>query len=214
MKSEIRILIADDHPVIREGLRRIIEKDSSLEIVAEAKDGQTALALLQAMKPDMAILDIKMPKMSGLAVAQELQKKKLAIKIIFLTVSRKEEIFDEALDVGAKGYVLKDCTVTDLINCIQTVAKGQHYLSPAMSHYLIERKYRANELVEKKPELTQTERRILKLIAEGNSSNEIADILSNSYSTIETHRHNICTKLDIHTHNALLKFALLHKSEL
>jgi DNA-binding NarL/FixJ family response regulator len=214
MKSEIRILIADDHPLIREGLRRIIEKDSGLEIVAEAEDGQTAFALVQTMKPDIAVLDIEMPKMSGLDVARELKEKKLLLKIIFLTVSREEKNFDEAFDVGAKGYVLKDCSATDLIDAIRRVAKGQHYLSPAVSDYLVKRKYQTNELVEKKSELTQTERRILKLIADGNSSHEIANTLCVAYSTIETHRHNICTKLDIHTHNALLKFALLHKPEL
>lgn len=214
MQSEIRILIADDHPVVREGLRHIIEKDSTLAIVAEAEDGQTALALLQTVPPDIAILDIEMPKLSGLAVAQSLQKKNLAIKTIFLTVSREEKDFDEALAADAKGYVLKDCAVTDLINCIQTVATGKYYLSPALSHYLVERKSQASEPVEKKPELTPTERRILKLIADGNSSAEIADILGVAYSTIETHRHNICVKLEIHSHNALLKYALLHKSEL
>ncbi len=209
MNNKIRILIADDYPLNLAGLRQIIQKDSSLEIVAEAEDGQTALALVQQMKPDVAILDIGMPKLSGLAVARELQEKEPATKTIILTVSREEKNFDAALDAGAKGYVLKDCRVTDLLDCIKEVAEGKHYLSPAVSDYLVRRKS-----IEKQPELTQTERRILKLIADGQSSHEIADILCVAYSTIETHRHNICTKLDIHTHNALLKFALLHKSEL
>jgi DNA-binding NarL/FixJ family response regulator len=207
MNTEIRILLADDHLIVREGLKRIIEKDSSLEIIAEAEDGQTALALMQTMKPDIAILDIEMPKMSGLAVAREVQKKSLAIEIIFLTISREDKNFDEALDAGAKGYVLKDCSATDLIDGIKEVAKGKYYLSPAVSHYLVRRNSQVNEFVEKQSQinaLTPTERRILKLIAEGHSSHEIADILFVAYSTIETHRHNICTTLDIHTQYALL----------
>jgi two-component system, NarL family, response regulator DegU len=214
MNKKIRILIADDYPLNLAGLRQIIQKDSSLEIVAEAEEGQTALALAQQMKPDIAILDIEMPKLSGLAVARALQEKEPATKTIILTVSREEKNFDAALDAGAKGYVLKDCRTTDLIDCIKEVAKGNHYLSPAVSDYLVRRKRPTNEFVEKRSELTRTERRILKLIAEGHSSHEIAGILCVAYSTIETHRHNICTKLDIHTHNGLLKFALLHKSEL
>lgn len=209
MRSKIRILIAEDHPVTLIGIKEVIEKDSGSEIVGEAEDGKTALALAQEKMPDIAVLDIGLPKMSGLDVARKIREKKLAIKIIFLTASREEKDFDEALETGAKGYVLKDCTVTDIVNAIKAVAKGLHFMSPAVSHYLLER----NKSDKKKLKLTKTERRIFELIAESNTSPEIADILGVAHSTIETHRHNICQKLEIQGQNALLKFALLHKSE-
>ncbi len=141
----------------------------------------------------------------------------MSVEIIFLTIHRDEDLFNRAVDLGAKGYVLKDSAVTDIVDCIKTVAKAQHYASPALTSYLINRSRRAVALTLEKTgikDLTPTERRVLKLIAEYKTSKEIAEELFISYRTVETHRTNICQKLDIHGSNALIKFALAHKSEL
>lgn len=217
MKAEIRIVIADDHPVVRQGLRQTIETDRELTIVAEAGDGQTALEQIQQLRPEVAVLDIDMPRMDGFAVAREIARLKLGVEIIFLTIHREEEVFQAALDLGVKGYVLKDSAVTDVIDGIKAVASGRHYLSPALSPYLLKRAARAAALNEQKPginDLTPTERRILKLIAEEKTSKEIAEELFISPRTVETHRANIARKLDLRGSLALIKFAVTHKSEL
>jgi len=217
MKNEIRIVIADDHPVVRQGLRQAIESDQRLKVLAEAGDGQTALDRIEELQPDVAVLDIDMPVMDGFAVTREMRERKLTAAIIFLTIHREEDLFNEAMDLGARGYVLKDSATTDIVACIKAVAAGQHYTSPAMTTHLINRSHRATALRQQKPtlnDLTPTERRILQLIAEYKTSKEIADELCVSYRTVETHRTNICTKLEIHGSHALMKFALSHKSEL
>lgn len=217
MSREIRIVMADDHPVVREGLARVIESDPQLKIVAQAGDGQSALEQTQSLVPDVAVLDIDMPVMDGFSVAREIQKLKLDIEIVFLTIHREEELFHAALNIGAKGYVLKDSAVTDIVESIHAVASHQHYISPQLSSYLVRRGARAEALVRQKPaldDLTPTERRILSLIAEDKTTREIADYLFVSPRTIDTHRANICRKLDLHGSLALVKFAIEHKSEL
>ena len=158
-----------------------------------------------------------MPKLDGFGVARELQKLKLPVEIIFLTIHSAEDLFNEAMDLGAKGYLLKESAISEIVDSIKAVAAGKHYLSPSISSYLIRRSTRASDLVKNKPSLdnlTQTERRILQLIAGDKSSKEIAEELFINYRTVENHRNNICQKLDIHGHNALLKFALQNKSQL
>lgn len=217
MKSEIRIVIADDHPIVRQGLRQAIEADPQLKVVAEAGDGRTALDRIQELTPDVAVLDIDMPVMDGFAVAREVRDQKLSAAVIFLTIHREEDLFNESLDLGAQGYVLKDSAATDIVAGIKAVAAGQHYTSPAMTTHLVNRRHRAAALRRQKPmlnDLTPAERRILRLIAEYKTSKEIAGELYVSYRTVETHRTNICAKLEIHGSHALMKFALSHKSEL
>ncbi|HKQ73435.1 MAG TPA: response regulator transcription factor [Blastocatellia bacterium] len=217
MENEIRIVIVDDHPIVRQGLRQMIESDRALKIVAEAGDGQTALEQIQCLQPDLAVLDIDMPRMDGFAVAREIIGRKLPVEIIFLTIHRDEELFQAALDLGAKGYVLKDSAVTDIIAGIKAVASGRHYLSPALSPYLLKRRAQVDALNQRKPginSLTPTERRILKLIAEEKTSKEIAEELFISPRTVETHRANITRKLDLRGSLALIKFAVTHRSEL
>jgi DNA-binding NarL/FixJ family response regulator len=217
MKDEIRIVIADDHPVVRQGLRQTIETDRELKIVAEAGDGQKALEQILELRPEVAVLDIDMPRMDGFAVAREIARLKFAVEIVFLTIHREEEVFQAALDLGVKGYVLKDSAVTDVIAGIKAVAAGQPYLSPALSSYLLKRRERAAALNARKPgvnELTPTERRILKLIAEEKTSKEIAEELFISPRTVETHRANIARKLELRGSLALIKFAIAHRSEL
>lgn len=217
MNTEIRLVIADDHPIVRKGLRMAIESDASLKVLAEADDGEAALALIMDLQPQVAVLDVNMPKMGGFALLRELQQRRLPIAVIFLTMHSDEETFNEALDLGAQGYVLKESAVTDIVSGIKSVAAGKHYISPLISSYLIKRGQRANAFAQKKPslnDLTPTERRVLHLIAADRSSKEIAEELFISHRTVENHRTNICQKLEIHGHNALLKFALAHKSEL
>ena len=217
MKAEIRIVVADDHPVVRQGLRQALEAREGFTVVAEAGDGRTALARVQAELPDVAIVDIDMPEMDGLAVARGIRDLALPVAIVFLTVHREEDLFQEALDAGAKGYVLKDCATSDVVAAVEAVVAGQHYTSPAMTTYLFGRRGRAKALRSEKPALdtlTATERRVLRMIADYKTSKEIADELCVSHRTVETHRNNICTKLDLHGSHVLMKFALKHRSEI
>lgn len=217
MNNEIHIVMADDHPIVRQGLRQTIEADAALKIVAEAGDGKTALAQIVQHQPAVAVLDIDMPEQDGFSVARAVRQQKLPVEIVFLTIHREEELFQAALDLGAKGYVLKDSAVTDIVAAIKAVAAGQPYISPQLSAYLLKRSQSAAALHARKPgleDLTPTERRILKLIAEDKTSKEIAEELFISHRTVETHRTNISRKLELHGNLTLVKFALEHKNQL
>ena len=213
----MRILIADDHPIFREGLRKVIEREPDFEVVAEATDGATALTALRALKPDVAVLDIDLPQLDGFEVVRTLRREALPTPVVFLTMHNDEEMVNEALDLGVNGYVVKDSAVTDIVASIRAAAAGQHFFSPSIAGYLLNRRARAAELAARKPglgELTPTERRILKLIAENKTSREIAAELFVSHRTVENHRTSICQKLELRGAHALLKFALEHKSQL
>jgi DNA-binding NarL/FixJ family response regulator len=217
MKAEIRIVIADDHPIFRKGLRSVIETDPRLKIVAEAEDGEVALEQIQTLQPDIAILDMEMPIKSGFEVIQAIKEKKLPVAVIFLTMHKDERFFNAALDRGAKGYVLKDSAATDIIAGIKAVAAGQNFITPQLSTYLLNRHARATSLINEKPglnDLTPTEQQVLRSIAANQTSREIAADLFISVHTVEKHRANICDKLGLHGSHALLNFALDHKSEL
>lgn len=215
--NEIRIVIADDHPIFRKGLRGTIETDPKLKIVAEAEDGEQALDLIQTHKPEIAILDMEMPHKDGFEVIQEIQEKKLPVLVIFLTMHKDERFFNTAMNRGAKGYVIKESAVHDIIAGIKAVASGQHFISPLLSTYLLNRHQRAASLAEQKPglsHLTPAEREVLRLIAANKTSKQIADELFIAVRTVEKHRANISEKLELHGSHALLNFALEHKSEL
>lgn len=214
MSNAITLIIADDHPLFRAGLREVIVVDPSLRVVGEAGDGEAALLLIRKHAPTMAILDIDMPKMGGLAVARTLQKEKSEVDVIFLTMYKEEDLFNEAMDVGARGYVLKDSAVNEILNSLHAVADGKYYVSPALSDHLIKRSARAEKLLRHTPsleDLTPAELRILKLVAANKTSKEIADLLSISYKTVENHRTNIAAKLHLRGSHSLLKFALENK---
>ncbi|MCA1624376.1 MAG: response regulator transcription factor [Acidobacteria bacterium] len=215
--SEITLIIADDHPIVRQGLRQAIEADAALKVLTEASDGRAALEAIAKYQPQVAVLDIDMPLMDGFAVARAVREKKLNVEMVFLTIQRDEDMVNEAVNLGVKGYVLKDSALTDIVSCIKSVARGQHYASSVLTSYLIKRSSRAAALTKEKngiKDLTPTERRVLKLIAEYKTSKEIAEELFISYRTVETHRANICQKLDLKGSHVLIKFALAHKSEL
>lgn len=216
-QTKLRVLIADDHPIFRKGLIQAVGSDRAIEIVGEAGDGQQALRLADELKPDVAVLDIEMPELSGLQVAEEIIKRRLPVDIVFLTMYKEEDMFNEAMDLGVKGYVLKESAVSDIVNSIKTVATGRYYLSPTISEFLVSRSDRARLLLKKKPQLenlTATERKVLRFISENKTSKEIANELNISYRTVENHRSNICNKLEIHGSHSLLKFAIEHKSVL
>ena len=213
----ISLIIADDHPVVRQGLRQAIESDAEMRVLAEAGDGQQALELIEIHQPDIVIFDIDMPAMDGFAAARILRDKNLAVVIVFLTIHDDEDIFNEAVDLGAKGYVLKDSALGDIVGCLKTVAAGSFYVSPSLTNHLINRSRSFLNSQKEKPgikDLTQAESRVLKLIAEYKTSREIAEELFISPRTVETHRTNIAQKLDLRGNHALIKFALAHKSQL
>jgi DNA-binding NarL/FixJ family response regulator len=215
--SEIRILIADDHPIFREGLVKVISRNSRLQVVAEAANGDEALAQLTEVRPDVAVLDLDMPGRDGFAVARAAREARLAVGVIILTSHKNEELFSSALDLGVAGYVLKDGAIVEIVDAIRAVAAGRNYFSPELSTFLLNRANRAASFTRRNPsiaDLTPAERRVLKLIAEEKTSKEIADVLCISLRTVEHHRSHICEKLDLHGFNALVRFAITHKSEL
>ncbi len=217
MSNEITIILADDHPIVRKGLREVIEEDKRLRVVAEANNGREAVEAIEKFSPQVTILDIDMPVMNGFETAREIKRRKLKTEIIFLTMHRDEDLFNEAIDLGAKGFVLKDSALIDIIECVKAVAASEHYASHALTKFLINRSRRALGLTERQPtvnDLTPTERRILKLIAEDMTSKEIGEEIFISPRTVEKHRQNICQKLNLQGSHSLFKFAVQHKSEL
>jgi DNA-binding NarL/FixJ family response regulator len=217
MQTLPRILIADDHALIRKGLRQVIEADSHFSVVGEAANGREALALVAEQQPQIAILDVNMPEMTGFDVAQEIRKRKLDVAVIFLTMHKDKTFFNKAMDIGARGYVLKDGALDEIVNAVNTVVRGQPYISPPLANYLLQRMDRIGLLAKQTPglnDLTATERRVLKLIAEYKTSKEIADLLHIHYRTVDNHRTNICNKLGLQGSHSLLKFAVEHQTEL
>jgi DNA-binding NarL/FixJ family response regulator len=215
LPKKIKVLIVDDHPLFRQGLRQVVESDSRFELVAEVGDGEAALKSIEEKKPDVAVLDVNLPGMSGLEVARELQRQRASTHVIILTMFKEEETFNRALDVGVRGFVLKENAVDDIRTALAAVAMGEHYLSPSISGYLVRRHSRSQQLAAQKPglhDLTKAELRILKLISEKKTSRQIGAELFISTRTVEAHRANICAKLELSGSHSLLQFALENRS--
>jgi len=207
------IVIADDHPIFRSGLRALIEAEPSFTVIGEASDGEEAVRLIENEKPDVALLDYNMPGLNGFAVLDELAKRRISVIPVMLTMHNEEAMFAKAMELGVRGYVLKDSASVDIVNCLQAVVRGQIYTSAAVTTYLYKRASGSKEL-EGIGSLTPAERKILRLIAEYKSSREIADELCISVRTVDNHRTNISSKLGIRGSHALIKFAFQHQSEI
>ena len=205
-------MIADDHPIVRQGLRQVIEGDDELEIVCEAGDGEETLAAGRKFQPQIIILDIDIPKMDGFQVLDLLRKEKIESKVIFLTVHREESFMRRALSLGGAGYVLKDSAVTDIIAAIRAVSEGLSFVSPAMTTYLI--KAQSSSEKGSLESLTPAERRVLRLIAQYKTTQEIAETLFVSPRTIESHRATITQKLGLRGSHSLMRYALQHLAEI
>ncbi|HEY6191353.1 MAG TPA: response regulator transcription factor [Bacteroidota bacterium] len=211
------ILLADDHPIFRRGLRNLIESDTTLRVIAECEEGRSAMEKIRELRPEVAILDVNMPAMNGMEIARICRDQGLQTRIIFLTMYKEEDMFNAALDAGVLGYVLKENAVGDILQCIRTVKQNKHYISPNISEFLVSRNDRVTAFHDSHPlldRLTESERRILKLISDNRTSAQIADVLHISEKTVENHRNNICNKLNLHGTHSLVKFAIENKSTL
>jgi len=208
------ILIADDHELIRSGLRHVLSSgmpaDSPFQI-AEASNGEQALDVIRSMRPVLAILDIEMPLMSGFDVARKVYDEGLSVDIVFLTMFNDEALFNRAMDIGVKGYILKENTGAELMQCVRTVLDGRYYLSPELTDFLLRRNSRAIRPASDKDGLsllTPTEKTVLRSLASMKTSQEIAAELGVSVKTVQNHRSNICDKLGLQGSHALLRFAV------
>lgn len=215
MSDVIRVLLADDHPVVRRGLKATIEDDEHLQVIAEAADGDDALRLIEEIHPAVAILDIDMPGLNGLGVAREVTQRSLKTRIIFMTFHADEDLMRAAMDVGGKGYLLKGSETEEVCAAIHAVNAGRTYIGSTMAAVLLNQKTEtAGSTSLNLKVLTLTEKKVLRLIADGLSSKEIGDELGIHYRTVENHRTNMCRKLEIEGANALARFALQHRAAL
>ncbi len=209
MKPEkTKVLIADDHPIFRRGLLEIIGESEGFYVAAEADDGDRALRALRMVRPEIAILDIAMPKMGGLDVLAKTGHWAQRPVFVLLTMYDDEIYLRKALEFGALGYLLKDNAETELIACLHDVLAGKHYISPGVSRTLAESTGAAGNPLD---HLTPTERKIFLLIAEYKNNHEIAELLGISIRTVQNHRANICQKLNLHGHNALIRLATQYR---
>ncbi len=211
MKEKKRIVIAEDHTILREGLRALLMANPTFDIVGEAEDGRDAIRCVEKSKPDIVLMDLSMPRMNGLGAIKEIKKLSPETKILVLTVHRTEEYIHTTLQAGADGYLLKDATLSELMVAVNNVLEGKPYLSPGVSEKVIEGYLdgrKGSGASSSWDTLTQREREILKLIAEGYKNKDIADYLCISVKTVEKHRANLMKKLDLHNVSALTAFAM------
>ena len=208
MNSEIKIIIADDHPIFRRGLRAVIESDRAITIIAEADSGDEALRQILELEPDVAVLDVNMPGTDGLAVARDIQAKNLPTRVVFLTMYADESIFNAALDADVCGFVIKDGAANDIVTCIKDAARGKQFFSGELAGLAANRRRGQRSPLE---DLTASERRVLRLVADGRSTKEIAGELFISSRTVDHHRANIAAKLGLRGKTALLTYAINNK---
>jgi two-component system response regulator NreC len=211
MSTQVRIMIADDHPLVRSGLRGLLERDGEFKVVAEAADGYEAIDLAVLHKPDVILLDVGMPRLSGPDAAQSISQKLPAVRIVMLSMHSDESYVLRALKAGARGYLLKASPEADVIAAIRAVSSGNAYFSPSITkllveEYVVEARRRG---VEDTYELLSTrEKEILHLLASGKTNREIAELLFISVATVETHRNNVFQKLHLHNLAELILYAV------
>lgn len=209
--KQIRILLADDHVVMRRGLRLLLENQPGFSVVAEASDGREAVDRAEAVKPDVAVLDIAMPNLSGIEATERITSMLPETRIVILSMHSDESYVLRALKAGVKGYLLKDSAEGDLVEAIKAVHQGKAFFSPDISRMLVEdyRRETKNRRVEDSYELlTPREREILQMLAEGKSNKDIATVLHLSLYTVETHRRNLQEKLNLHSFPELVLYAV------
>jgi two-component system response regulator NreC len=212
--KKIRVLLSDDHLVVRKGLRSILERQSGMEVVGEAADGREAVDLAESLTPDVAIIDITMPHLNGIDATAQIVKRNPKIGVVILSVHSDETYILRALNSGAKGYLLKDSAETDLVKAVDTVALGKPFFSPAIAEALLEdymRFLHQRNLEDSYDLLTDREKEILQLLAEGKSNKEIASMLNLSVYTVETHRSNLMQKLGLHNTAEIVLYAVRKK---
>lgn len=217
MTAPIKVFIADDHPIFRRGLAQILDEVSNIDVVGEADDGIDALARIRSILPDVVILDIDMPALGGFEVATKLAEEKIPVRVIFLTMHNSEALLNRVLNLGVKGYVLKDGAMVEVIQAIRAVMNDEEFISPALTKHLFNRLRRAENLQEQSSsikDLTPTELKVMRFIAQHKSSKEIAAEMFISVRTVEQHRANIAEKLSLRGNNALLRYALDHREEI
>jgi DNA-binding NarL/FixJ family response regulator len=211
MSQKVRIVVAEDHTILREGLRSLLSSNPSFEVVGEAEDGREAIKCVAKFKPDLILTDLSMPKLNGMEAIKEIKKESPGTKILVLTVHRAEEYILATFRAGADGYILKDSTHSELVMAVKKVLSGKHYISPEISEKVIDGYLEGKKALKSRTSweiLTQREREILKLIAEGYKNKEIAEDLCISVKTVEKHRANLMEKLNLHSASALTAFAM------
>ncbi len=209
----INVLIADDHHIVREGIVVLLQQEADIAVVGQAADGEEAVAKILKMRPDLVILDISMPKLNGIEVAQRIAAEGFTGKVLILTQYDKEEYVRKAIQTGASGYLLKDSIKDDVIEAIRKIMAGETYFSPSISKLLVDEYFdelKRRQIQRSIPELTPRETEVLQLIAEGYSSKQIADRLFLSIRTVEFHRANINQKLNVHDIAGLTRYAIKH----
>lgn len=212
---KLEIIIVDDHPIFRKGLRQAISADKELEIINEAGDGEQALQMIEKQCPDVLVLDIEMPVKTGIEVAKEIQRRQFPVDVAFLTMYKDEDMVDAAVALGVKGYVLKESAVSDIVTCIKLVSSGRYYFSPAILNSMSADSKEVNTLLSKHPDgsmLLPMEKKILQMIGEQKTMEEIADVCKLDRSAVNRHYAAIGQKLDIHGQHALVKFACQNHS--
>lgn len=209
--DKIRILLADDHTILREGIRSLLEEEADMQVIGEAEDGRTAVKMACQLEPDVVLMDIGMPLLNGLEATRQIKRDCTRTKVLILTMHENEEYIRQVLVSGAMGYILKDAAARDLLDAIRAVYRGEAVLSPAITRLVIEDYLRWGDLQHSANGLTPREQEILQLIAEGYKNKEIADILSISIKTVQSHRMNLMQKLDLHSRGDLIKYAIQKK---
>ncbi len=211
MQHRIKIVITEDHTILRDGLRMLLSSNPDFEVVGEAQDGLEAIRLVETCKPDLVLMDLSMPGMNGIRAIQEIKKQNPSTKILVLTVHKTEEYILTTLKAGADGYILKDSTRSELMLALENIFSGRRYLSPNISEKVIDGYLEGRKTVKSSTSwdtLTQREREVLKMIAEGYKNKDIADYLCISAKTVEKHRANLMKKLDLHSASSLTAFAM------
>ena len=207
--DKLRILVVDDHTVVREGIRLLLEAQPDIEVVGEAREGQEALELVERLRPDLVLMDISMPGMNGLEATHQIRSTYPDVKILILTMQEGDEYFFRVLSAGASGYVLKGASSSELLMAIRAVSEGGVFLYPSMTKKLLtEYLQPGREEAGSYDGLTGREKEVLRLIAESKSNQEIADELCLSVNTVQTHRAHIMEKLNLHTRTDLIKYAI------